>query len=62
MAKKKACKKCKMFVDGDICLSCKGNAFSNNWQGRLYISDVENSMIAEQIKVKIKGEYAIKVR
>ncbi len=51
-----------MFVDGDICLSCKGNAFSNNWQGRLYISDVENSMIAEQIKVKIKGEYAIKVR
>jgi RNA polymerase subunit RPABC4/transcription elongation factor Spt4 len=62
MAKKKACKKCKMFVEGELCFSCKGNAFSNNWQGRVYISDVENSMIAEQISVKVKGEYAIKVR
>ena len=62
MAKKKACKKCKMFVDGDLCPGCKGNAFSTSWQGRLYISDVEGSMVAEQISIKVKGEYAIKVR
>ena len=62
MAKKKACKKCKMFVEGDLCPSCKGNAFSNSWQGRIYVTDVENSMIAQQVKITVKGEYAIKVR
>lgn len=62
MAKKKACKKCKMFVEGETCPSCKGNVFTTSWQGRLYVSDVENSMIAQQVNVKAKGEYAIKVR
>ncbi len=62
MAKKKACKKCKMFVEGGVCPGCKGNSFSNNWQGRLFINDVNNSMIAEKIGIKVKGEYAIKVK
>ena len=62
MAKKKACKKCKMFVDGGQCLGCKGNSFSNNWQGRLFVNDVKNSMIAQKIGITIKGEYAIKVK
>jgi len=62
MAKKKSCKKCKMFVSGDVCPNCKNNSFTNNWQGRLYITDIENSMIAEKIGIKVKGEYAIKTR
>ena len=62
MAKKKACKKCKMMVEGPTCLGCKGNAFSTNWQGRLFISDVNNSMIAQKIGITVKGEYAIKVK
>jgi len=62
MAKKKVCKKCKLFVEGDTCPSCKGNVFSNNWQGRLFINDVNKSMIAQKLEVKVKGEYAIKVR
>lgn len=62
MAKKKACKQCKMLVEGSICPSCKGNAFSTNWQGRLFISDVKNSMVAEKIGIQVKGEYAIKVK
>ena len=62
MAKKKACKTCKLFVEGNVCPLCKGNIFSNNWQGRLYITDIENSMIAEKIGIKVKGEYAIKTR
>lgn len=60
--KKKACKKCKMFVDGGECPACKSNQFSNNWQGRLHILDVNRSLIAQNIKVESKGEYAIKVR
>lgn len=62
MSKKKACKRCKLFVEGDTCPQCGTSSFSNSWQGRLYIVDVTKSMIAEKIGIKIKGEYAIKVR
>ena len=60
--KKKVCKKCKVFVDGDSCPLCKGNQFSINWQGRLYILDQSKSLIAEKTAITAKGEYAIKVR
>ena len=60
--KKKVCKKCKMFVEGNECTVCKSNQFSTNWQGRLYIVDANKSLIAEKIGIKAKGEYAIKVR
>ncbi len=62
MVKKKVCKKCKLFVEGDVCPICKGNIFSTNWQGRLFIKDAERSMIANKMGIKIKGEYAIKVK
>ena len=60
--KKKVCKRCKMFVEGNECLVCKSNQFSTNWQGRLYIIDPVKSMVAQKIEIKTKGEYAIKVR
>ena len=60
--KKKVCKRCKMIVEGSECPVCKTNQFSTNWQGRLYIVDASKSAIAEKIGIKVKGEYAIKVR
>ena len=60
--KKKACKSCKIFVDGSECPVCKGNQFSNNWQGRLSILDANKSVIAKKIGITVKGEYAIKIR
>ena len=60
--KKKVCKKCKIFVEGDACPICKGNQFSTNWQGRLNILDAGRSIIAKKIGLESKGEYAIKVR
>ena len=36
--------------------------YTSSWQGRVFISDAANSMIAEKINIKEKGEYAIKVR
>ena len=60
--KKKSCKSCKAFVEGSECPVCKGNQFSNNWQGRLFILDANKSVIAQKIGIKVKGEYAIKVR
>ncbi len=62
MAKKKACKKCKVFVIGDKCTLCGSSSFTTSWQGRLYIADAEKSMIADKINAKVKGEYAIKVK
>ena len=62
MAKRKVCKKCKLFVEGNECPICHGNQFSTNWQGRIYIVDPNKSAIAKKIGIKVKGEYAIKVR
>jgi len=60
--KKKVCKKCKIFVDGETCPVCKRNQFSTNWQGRIYFVDVASSTVAKKINVDLKGEYAIKVK
>ncbi|MAG07855.1 DNA-directed RNA polymerase subunit E'' [Candidatus Woesearchaeota archaeon] len=59
---KKICKNCKMFVESNECPVCKGNQFANNWQGRIFIADANKSMIAEKLGIKVKGEYAIKVK
>jgi len=59
--KKKACKTCKIFVDGDECPICKGSQFVTNWKGRLFILDANKSEIAKKTGAKVKGEYAIKV-
>ncbi len=59
--KKKACKNCKMFVEGDECPVCKTAQFATNWKGRLYILDANKSEIAKKIGSEVKGEYAIKV-
>ncbi len=62
MTKRKACKRCKLFVDGETCPNCKTSSFTTSWQGRLFISDQEGSMIAKQVGITAKGEYAIKIR
>lgn len=62
MSKKKACKRCKLFVEEDTCPQCGTSSFTNSWQGRLYIADAEKSTISQKVNIKLKGEYAIKVR
>ncbi|MBN1377121.1 DNA-directed RNA polymerase subunit E'' [Candidatus Woesearchaeota archaeon] len=62
MVKKKACKKCKIFVSGELCPICKKNSFTTSWKGRIHIVDSEKSKIAKQIGIDKSGEYAIKVR
>ncbi len=59
--KRKACKKCKMFVEGDTCPTCHEAQFVTNWKGRLNIVDANKSEISKKIGIKVKGEYAIKV-
>ena len=49
-------------MEGNKCLNCGSDSFTTSWQGRLYVTDISKSMIAEKIGIKVKGEYAIKVR
>ena len=62
MAKENICKKCKLFVDGNVCPVCKGNQFTNIFKGKLQILDANKSFVAEQMEIKEKGRYAIKIR
>jgi len=62
MVKEKVCKNCKMFVEGNVCPVCKESQFTSVFQGRLNVLDAQKSFIAQQINIKEKGRYAIKIR
>lgn len=59
--KKKACKQCKVFYDGDQCPLCRSGQSVTNWKGRIAILDAEKSSIAQKIGIAKSAEYAIKV-
>lgn len=64
MAKKLASKRNKILLT-DAEIKERGldkSQFTSSWQGRVFVSKVEGSMIAEKIGITEKGEYAIKVR
>ncbi|MBT3691188.1 DNA-directed RNA polymerase subunit E'' [Candidatus Woesearchaeota archaeon] len=58
---KKACKTCKILVEGNKCPLCQGNQFSESLKGKIIVLNAEKSEIAKKIGIKIKGEYAIKI-
>ena len=60
--KKKVCKKCRIFFEGEKCPICGESQTANVWRGRLYIANPEKSIVAKRVGLKVKGEYAIKVR
>ncbi|MDP2749976.1 MAG: transcription elongation factor subunit Spt4 [Nanoarchaeota archaeon] len=62
MTRKKTCKRCKIFVEGNECPICKGDQFTTNWQGRIAILDKKKSIVAQKIGVEVDGEYAIKTK
>ena len=62
MAKKKACKSCKIFIQGNECPLCKGRDFTTSWKGRMIVFDMDKSEIAKNLNIKVKGDYAIKTR
>jgi RNA polymerase subunit RPABC4/transcription elongation factor Spt4 len=60
--KRKVCRNCKLFVDGDVCPVCKRAEFSTSFQGRIAFVDAKGSHIGQQMGIEENGEYAIKVR
>lgn len=63
MPKEKACKICNRIYDsGDKCPNCDAKEFSDSFKGRTVILNPEKSEIANKLKIKSKGPYAIKTR
>lgn len=62
MVKEKVCKSCKIIFEGDKCPICKDINYTNSYQGKVYIIDANKSFIAQQINIKEKGKYAMKIK
>jgi DNA-directed RNA polymerase subunit E" len=58
----KACKNCGRVYEGDKCPNCSSKEFTDNFKGRIIVFDSEKSEIAKQLKIKDKGNFAIKTR
>jgi DNA-directed RNA polymerase subunit E" len=62
MVRKKACKSCKIFVEGTQCPLCGSKDLTTSWKGRIIIEDPVRSEIAQKLSIKIKGEYSIRTK
>lgn len=59
----KACKTCLLIVEkGNECPICKSKDLSTSYKGEIIIFDPNNSKIAQEIKAKSPGNYAIRVK
>lgn len=62
MPKSKACKICKTIYEGkDKCPKCESKEFTEGFKGRTVILEPEKSEIAQKLKLKEKGNFAIKI-
>jgi RNA polymerase subunit RPABC4/transcription elongation factor Spt4 len=58
----KACKKCRLIVEGDVCPNCQqAGDLSKSWMGYIFIMDT-SSEVATTIGAKAPGRYALKIK
>lgn len=57
----KACTRCHRLMEAERCAVCDLPS-SRNWSGFLIVVDPEHSQIAKELKIKLPGEYALRVR
>ncbi len=63
MPKDKACKICNTIFEGkEKCPSCESRESTDTFKGRLVVIDPEKSEIAQKLKLKSKGNFAIKTK
>ena len=62
MAKSKACKICNRIYEGDKCPNCDSKEFTEGFKGRIVVMNPEKSEVSEKLKIRKKGNYAIKTR
>ena len=62
MAAQKACKQCKFLIEsGTKCPRCGSEEIADNSKGKVAIIKPEESEVAKNLKIKNKGNYAIKL-
>ncbi len=63
MVGKKAYKKCStLYEKENKCPRCGASESTESWKGKVIIIDPEKSEVAQKLKIKEKGVYAIKTR
>ncbi len=62
MTKPKACKICNTIYEGEKCPKCESKESTDNIKGRIVILNPEKSEIAPKLKLKDKGNFAIRTR
>ncbi|PIN74106.1 DNA-directed RNA polymerase subunit E'' [Candidatus Woesearchaeota archaeon CG10_big_fil_rev_8_21_14_0_10_45_16] len=60
MARRLVNKRTKKFIESKD--EAGSDAVTDNWKGRIYITDPKESMIAKELNIEESGEYAIKVQ
>lgn len=60
MASRRACKICKRIYEGDKCPECGSQEHTEDFKGRIMVLDAEKSEVAQKVKIKKAGMYAIK--
>jgi len=58
----KACTNCHFMTKENVCPKCKSTSLSEDFSGIVIVFDPEGSAVAEAMKIKEKGRYALKVR
>ncbi|UCE44405.1 MAG: DNA-directed RNA polymerase subunit E'' [Candidatus Bathyarchaeota archaeon] len=58
----KACRECHLISQGSTCPDCKITSLSDDFTGLVIILDLKDSAVANAMKVKKKGRYALRVR
>ena len=61
MVKQKACRHCRTIFTGTKCPRCGADDGRDNFRGKIKVLNAENSEIARNLKLKEKGEYALRV-
>jgi DNA-directed RNA polymerase subunit E" len=63
MVKPKACKICSTIYEGkEKCPKCDSRESTEGFKGRIVVLNPEKSEIAQKLKLKDKGNFAIKTR
>lgn len=61
--KEKACKTCHLITKNEsMCPKCKTHSLSDDFSGEVVILKPLESKIAESLKIRIPGKYALRVR
>ncbi len=63
MATEKACKKCKFVYEGaGKCPKCGSEEHTDGFKGKVVVLKPEESEIANNLKIKERGTFALRVR